>query len=94
MGYNYDSANNNNRGNAGNAQPFEKATDYINISLPTADGGLVQIGKIPLRQGEAYEKMLIDLLAEDSEKGLARIVAAFRFDHRKVIPASQRKLAI
>lgn len=42
-----------------------KAQGFLNLSLPSKDGGKVKLGAIPLKTSNPREKALIDWLTED-----------------------------
>lgn len=45
-----------------------KAQAFINLFLPTGDGGRRKIGSIPLRANKPAEKQVIDYLQEDDSR--------------------------
>lgn len=59
------------RNSNGNAQAQSndnwKAESFLNIYLPSAGGGRVKLGAIPLKKDKPREKQLSDWLREDSE---------------------------
>ena len=55
-----------------------KAQAFINIYVPTPDGGRRKLGSIALRESKPYEKLVIERLQE--EGGLAGLQANAVFD--------------
>lgn len=52
-----------------------KAQAFLNIYLPTPDGGRRKLGSIPLRESKAFEKAIIERLKEDGAlESLAEVI--------------------
>ena len=52
-----------------------KAQAFLNIYLPTREGGRRKLGSIPLRESKAYEKAIIERLKEDGAlESLAQVI--------------------
>lgn len=60
----FDTGNGSNNGNNNNTREEQwKATGFINIFLPSREGGRVKLGAIPLKSAKPREKELADWLA-------------------------------
>lgn len=58
-----------------------KAQGFINLYLPSKDGGRVKLGVIPLKEANAREKVLLDWLIADptnASKILEKLIMEFR----------------
>lgn len=58
---------NDNAASSSNVSTFEKAKGFINIYLPSKDGGQRKLGAIPLRASKVFEKQLLDLIEKEGE---------------------------
>ena len=67
----------------GNGNNREKAQGFINVYLPTADGGRRQIGYIALYQSKSDGAQLLNALNADPEK-LADLQAKMVMEYRSV----------
>lgn len=54
-----------------------KATAFLNIYLPTPEGGKRKIGAISLKDSKAYDKALIERLSSDPEAVKAMLSVLF-----------------
>lgn len=66
--------------NSGNDQSW-KAAGFLNLYLPTADGGRRKLGAIPLREKNVNEKKLFEALKADEslvEAILGKLEIEFR----------------
>lgn len=58
-----------------------KAQGFLNLSLPSQDGGKVKLGAIPLKASNPREKALIEWLTEDPtrvEAILSKLIIEYR----------------
>ena len=66
----------------------EKAVGFLNIYLPTADGqSRKKVGAIPLKGSVPAQKFIADLMKEDPENGLKRVLKAMDFEYVEVSSA-------
>ena len=76
-------ASTNTRGS--NSAPRKNAKGFLNLYLPTQDGGKRKLGTIALRDGYDAEMEIFALLKEDPA-ALARIVNALEIDFKEYNP--------
>lgn len=75
---------NNNAGGPGSHIPdAKKAVGFLNIYLPTADGGKAKLGAIALTQGNEREARLAEWLIEKPER-LGKLVSQLQFEFNVV----------
>lgn len=59
---------------------FEPALGFINVYLPSNDGGKAKLGSLPLKGSKSREKALFDALMKNPEAVLAAIQDKLQFD--------------
>lgn len=67
---------------------FEKAKGFINIYLPTGDGGRVKVGALPLRESNQAEKATLEYLTsakteEEFTDRLKNVANKMQFEFNK-----------
>lgn len=86
----------NSRSNS-NADTFEKAKAFVNLSIPriNADGsqGRFKLVGIPLREGNPAEKTLLDWLQKDPAN-VGKLTAKLQADFQLVNPAGAGVLCL
>ena len=71
--------NNRTNQNQANQNDDWKAQAFINIYIPTPDGGRRKLGSIPLRESKSFEKAVIERLKEEGGLESLQEVAIFDF---------------
>ena len=72
---------------------FEKASGFINISLPTKNGGTRKLGAIRLRDSVPAEKALRELL-EAGESNVEKLKNSLIIDYRNATPSKGSEFAL
>lgn len=62
-----------------------KAQGFLNLYLPTRDGGRMKLGAIPLKESRDSEKKLLDWLNEDPSR-VESILNKLEIEYRSAIP--------
>lgn len=65
-----------------------RADRFLNISVPTKDGGQKQIGGLALKLSDANHKVLIEWLDKDPENNLRKLVNKMLFTYNDANPKS------
>ena len=65
---------------------FEKAEGFINLYLPSKNGGRRKLGAVPLKASASNEKALNDWLKADPEGNAAKILAMLQIEYRSAEP--------
>lgn len=79
MAFNFNNNRSNNNNN--NNNEYWRSDAFINIYLPTANGGRRKLGSIGLKKSRPAERQLIEFLSEDPDR-IADVIASAEFDFR------------
>lgn len=80
LALNGNNSNNSTNNNGGNGN-FEKATGFINVWVRNKNGTRRKLTGIPLREGRASEKALIERLQKDPE-AIEALLNALELDYQ------------
>ena len=78
------SASRNNNSDRSNNDQW-KAQGFLNLYLPSKDGGRRKLGAIPLKEANANEKAMLDWLNEDPSR-VGIILSKLEIDYRTAEP--------
>ena len=62
-----------------------KAQAFVNIWMPTADGGRRKVGALPLKDSRAWDAAAIQRLQSGGEEALRAFVNAIEFDFQMAV---------
>lgn len=85
MGFNPGNSQRSNTAPTAQQDQSWKAQGFLNLYLPTPDGGRAKLGAIPLKESKPAERKLLDFLNEDPSR-LAAIVAKLVVEYRPATP--------
>ncbi len=70
-----------------------KADGFLNLYLPSKQGGRRKLGAIPLKSGKASEKQLIEWLAEDPTR-VGKILSQLEMEYQSATPTDSSGFAL
>ena len=62
-----------------------KAQAFVNIWMPTADGGRRKVGSLPLKDSRAWDAVAIQRLQTGGEDALRAFASAIEFDFQMAV---------
>lgn len=71
-----------------------KSDAFLNLSIPTRQGGKRKLGAIGLKMSKPMEKQLLDFLADAGEDGLAQLKDRLILDFQRADGANGDELAL
>lgn len=86
MGFEINQTNSNGNNNGGGIPDNKRASGFINIYLPTKEGGKRKLGAIPLLDSDPRQKAVREVLEAEGDAGIARLHSKLIIEYNSATP--------